>query len=350
MRNSTKLGRTLLPILMAVAFTAAPALVPAHAHADDTAGAKRAFDEGRKAYNIADYTRAIDYFKEGYSLSARAVFLYNIGRCYYQLANWEMSKFFFERYLSERDAEDADEVRSILVDIDEKIRGKGEGGPDSGDPDARPFAAPHRPPPSGDGDGDGDGWERVGGSASDARGADTDGMGLEPAAVADRASRPVLAAFSLGYLPTSRCGRLGGGGDCFLGGLVDVNIRVFSPSVLSLYVDVGGTIFTDFVEKGLAAGGGVRLRFDKWGLFVPYALATLNVGYGFYPGGGGSFRLWNRSAVGAELSLRNSAGHGVGLFAELGAGYGCCTTVYTTYGGIDHLTYAQYYVDAGVSF
>ena len=326
----------LAALLMAMSVPAAAAA------ADDLGVAKKAFDEGRKAYNIAEYERAIDWFKEGYSASARSIFLYNIGRCYYELANWEKAKFFFERYLGERDADAADEVRTILADVEERLAGK----TDARSAESAPRAAPRIP---------------SGGSASfddegDSAPVDDELDGAEDAepaasASAGRHSRPILVALALGYAPTSLCGRLGSGGDCFGALFVDLGFRVWDPRVLSLYVGVGGLLFTDLVEKGAGVGGGGRLRLDKWGLFVPYAVAMLNFGYGAYPGGGGSLRVWTRSAVGAELSFRTREGRGVGLFLELGAGYGCCTTVYDpNVDALRHLSYAQYQVIAGLSF
>jgi hypothetical protein len=165
-----------------------------------------------------------------------------------------------------------------------------------------------------------------------------------------RASRPVLTTVAAGYLPTSLCGELGPTGDCFAGVAIDVNFRLWDPRAATLYFDVGTVAFTDRFERGGAAALGLRLRFDKWGVFVPYLVTTLDVGYGAYPTGGGSFRVWNRSGIGAELSIRSVAGHGVGLFAEVAGGRGCCTTTYGIGGEVYQTPYNQYQLMVGMSF
>ncbi len=325
MRFARELGRLGLSVLV-VAALAAPAL------ADDIEGAKRAFMEGKKAYNLGEYDRAIDFYKEGYSLSPRPDFLYNIGQCYYQLKNWERAKFFYERYLSESpESGDAEEVRGIIRELDDRLAAGDTGSGRVSDP----------------GPGKDAGWDSGDRPPDDRYGAPAP----EPVAVSDvRVSKAFLIALALGYQRTSLCGFLGNGNDCFLTFIADFNFRVWNPRFLTLYVGATATVFSDFTESGFGFGGHARLRFDKWWIFVPYALAGLNVGYGRW-GGGGTVRTWLRTGFGAELSLRNrETGRGVGLFAELGVGGGCCTAYVDQLGNSYRDPYTQYSITFGLSF
>ncbi|HEV8323931.1 MAG TPA: hypothetical protein VG389_20100 [Myxococcota bacterium] len=159
---------------------------------------------------------------------------------------------------------------------------------------------------------------------------------------------PVLVNVGVGWMPTSLCGRLAPGDDCFYGVIGDLNLKLIeAPRTLTFMLDLSGVLYRDWIETGGLAGGGVRLRFDKWTRFVPYGVAVLYAGFGAYQGGGGAARLSSRLAVGGEISLRDGVGgRGVGLFLELGSGAGCCTTL--TEGS--RLAYNQFFLTTGLSF
>ncbi|HEV8322910.1 MAG TPA: tetratricopeptide repeat protein [Myxococcota bacterium] len=322
-------------IIIAALGTAAPAL------ADDVEGAKRAFTEGKKAYNVGAYDKAIAHYTEGYELSPRPDFLYNIGQCYYQLHNWERAKFFYERYLSERpDAEDAEEVRNIIRELDDRLR--------AGDPGAGPG------PGAGDGRGYDDGRPPDDGRG---RGPDTGYDSGPPPAVARTGvvTRSFFIALSAGIHPTNYCGRLQNAEDCFYGLTGAFDFRLWNPSFMSLFIDVPVQLYSDFSETGAGVGVGGRVRLDKWWRFVPYATVTIfNAGFSNYrPPTGGTFsylRLSARWALGGEISFRNrDTGGGIGLFGEFGYGRGSCSTggagCYSGFGG-----YGQWELAAGISF
>src|SRR5690349_5200193 len=52
--------------------------------ADPEADARAAFEEGVKAYNLADFDTAIAAFKRGYEITGASRFLYNIAQAYRQ--------------------------------------------------------------------------------------------------------------------------------------------------------------------------------------------------------------------------------------------------------------------------
>jgi hypothetical protein len=326
MRFVRTLSRASLSLVMIAALSSV-------ALADDVEGAKRAFMEGKKSYNVGEYERAIDSYKEGYSLSPRPDFLYNIGQCYYQLKNWERAKFFYERYISEApDASDAEEVRGILRELDDRLAagdtGSGARGPGPGDDRGRPD----------------DRW--------DDRPPDDRGPGPEPVAVAatGHPSKAFLIAVSAGAMLTNWCGSLGAGYDCFLDIVGDFNIRLWDPAFMTMYLDIQAAAFTDGTESGLSGGVGARVRLDKWWRFVPYALFTFNVGAGGYMGST-TFRPNARFAVGGEFSLRNATGRGVGFFVEVGGGAGSCR--FLGGGGPCYSPFSAYQygtVSGGVSF
>jgi len=155
----------------------------------------------------------------------------------------------------------------------------------------------------------------------------------------------VLVTIGGGFLPTSLCGRLGPGEDCFAGIVGDLNVAILRTPHASLMFDFSGVFYRDPVEAGALGGLGLRLRFDGIGLIVPYGVAVVYAGGGAYQGGGGAARLSSRLGVGAEVSLRRG-GPGAGLFLELGTGAGCCTAVIER----GDLPYSQFFLVTGVSF
>jgi hypothetical protein len=62
--------------------------------------AQAAYREGEKQYNLGNFIRAIDAFKQAYELDANAAYLYNIGQAYRQLRDCHSATFFFRRFLA----------------------------------------------------------------------------------------------------------------------------------------------------------------------------------------------------------------------------------------------------------
>lgn len=81
-----------LSILVA---TAAPAL------ADDKAKAKALYEQGLKAYNLAEYQDAIKAWKDAYSLSKKPILLFNIGQAYRLDGDCKKAVTFYDSYQRE---------------------------------------------------------------------------------------------------------------------------------------------------------------------------------------------------------------------------------------------------------
>ena len=86
--------RTLL-VVIGLALVAAPAL------ADDKAKAKELFDEGMKHFNVAEYPEAIAQWKQGYLLSKKPLFLFNIAQAYRFAGDCVQAMTFYESYARE---------------------------------------------------------------------------------------------------------------------------------------------------------------------------------------------------------------------------------------------------------
>jgi outer membrane protein OmpA-like peptidoglycan-associated protein len=63
--------------------------------------ARRLYEEGDKAYNLADFDRAIDAFKRAYALAPKPEFLFNIGQAYRRKGDRTSAIEYYERFLGE---------------------------------------------------------------------------------------------------------------------------------------------------------------------------------------------------------------------------------------------------------
>src|SRR5688572_7168726 len=97
-----------LVLLLAVA---APA-----AEAQDTAAQARArFDAGVQLFQRADYTRALDAFRDAYRIRPHPAVLVNIANCYLNMQRPVEAALNFERYLRES-AQNLDPARRTEVE------------------------------------------------------------------------------------------------------------------------------------------------------------------------------------------------------------------------------------------
>jgi tetratricopeptide (TPR) repeat protein len=67
--------------------------------ADDLVAARQHFEEGTRAYNLGEFKRAADEYREAYHLSADPALLYNIAQAYRLDKNAEQALFFYRSYL-----------------------------------------------------------------------------------------------------------------------------------------------------------------------------------------------------------------------------------------------------------
>jgi tetratricopeptide (TPR) repeat protein len=73
----------------------------APAFADDKAKAKALYEQGLKAYNLAEYADAIKAWKESYSLSKKPLLLFNIGQAYRLDGDCKKATTFYDTYQRE---------------------------------------------------------------------------------------------------------------------------------------------------------------------------------------------------------------------------------------------------------
>src|SRR5687768_16988820 len=96
-----------LTILLA---SAAPAL------ANDKAKAKALYEQGLKAYNLAEYADAIKAWKEAYSLTKKPLLLFNIGQAYRLDGDCKKAMTFYDTYQREEpNPKNQDELDSALA-------------------------------------------------------------------------------------------------------------------------------------------------------------------------------------------------------------------------------------------
>jgi len=66
--------------------------------ADDKAKAKKLYDEGLRHYNVAEYSQAIDAWKESYLISKKSLLLFNIGQAYRLSGDCKSAQTFYDNY------------------------------------------------------------------------------------------------------------------------------------------------------------------------------------------------------------------------------------------------------------
>ena len=81
-----------------------PAFIPAAVAQDDVAQQVEALSaEGAGHFRAGEYEVAIALFEEAYQLEPVPNLLFNIGRCYEQLEEWELAKEHFEKFITSPD-------------------------------------------------------------------------------------------------------------------------------------------------------------------------------------------------------------------------------------------------------
>jgi tetratricopeptide (TPR) repeat protein len=150
-----------LAALTALAPTlAAPRRAAAETEEERLKRAEELYSEGDKLYNLAEYDKAIEKFKEAYLLSKEPLLLYNIAQAYRQKGDCANALKFYKNYLREApDAENKETVDKRVVEMDECVKKAQSGEPRPVDhtettPDPKPDSRPppvERPAPRGGG-------------------------------------------------------------------------------------------------------------------------------------------------------------------------------------------------------
>ena len=73
----------------------------ATAVADDAAAAKERFEAAEQHYQVGDFEKASDEYKEGYRLSHKPELLFNLGQAQKQLGKHKEAAFYFGQYLQQ---------------------------------------------------------------------------------------------------------------------------------------------------------------------------------------------------------------------------------------------------------
>ena len=113
-------------LLVVVCFAVA---APSVARADDpaTRAARRHYERGEKLFALGKFDEALDEYQTAFDAKPLPGFLYNIGQCYRNLADYDQAIFSFKKYLKlQPDAENKDAVEQLITDLeDKKARGDG---------------------------------------------------------------------------------------------------------------------------------------------------------------------------------------------------------------------------------
>ena len=75
------------------------ALWSATAFADE-ASARKKYDAGERAYNLGEFHKAVELFKEAYADWPEPAFLFNIAQTYRQAGDCKQALFFYKRFLA----------------------------------------------------------------------------------------------------------------------------------------------------------------------------------------------------------------------------------------------------------
>lgn len=99
----------LTSLLLGVAGVAAALALttPPSARADDQTEDRKLYDLGKRQFELGEYAKAIDLFKQAYAIADKPAYLYNIGLQYELLKDCRNAQFFFERFIKRSEEEAA---------------------------------------------------------------------------------------------------------------------------------------------------------------------------------------------------------------------------------------------------
>ena len=96
----------------------------------DEATARKNFDDGERAYNLGEFKKAVDLFKQAYDQWPEPAFLFNVAQTYRQIGDCKQALFFYKRFLSlkEQDTKKPlrpqlkEEVEKRIVELEECVK------------------------------------------------------------------------------------------------------------------------------------------------------------------------------------------------------------------------------------
>lgn len=90
---------------------------------EDKESARIHFEAAKKLYKGEKYSEALELFMKAYARYPRPEILYNIGRCYDKLGDYENAIKYYDQYIKLKpDAEDRQEVEELIKNLKEAIR------------------------------------------------------------------------------------------------------------------------------------------------------------------------------------------------------------------------------------
>jgi tetratricopeptide (TPR) repeat protein len=89
---------------------------------EDKEKARQTYEQGKTAYNLGDFDKAIELWKAGYEYKNDPIFLFNIAQAYRQKADHTRAVFFYKSYLREApDAKNRTEVETRIAELQKLI-------------------------------------------------------------------------------------------------------------------------------------------------------------------------------------------------------------------------------------
>jgi tetratricopeptide (TPR) repeat protein len=89
-------------VIVIAAVAGATVVVEGAAWADEKSDqARKAFEDGKKAYNLGEFDKAVELWKAGYDIKDDPVFLFNIAQAYRQKQDYAKAIFFYKAFLRE---------------------------------------------------------------------------------------------------------------------------------------------------------------------------------------------------------------------------------------------------------
>jgi tetratricopeptide (TPR) repeat protein len=90
----------------------------------DEATARKSFDDGERAYNLGDFAKAVDLFKQAYDQWPEPAFLFNVAQTYRQMGDCKQALFFYKRFIALKEQDTKKPLRPQLKEEVEKRIGE----------------------------------------------------------------------------------------------------------------------------------------------------------------------------------------------------------------------------------
>jgi tetratricopeptide (TPR) repeat protein len=93
------------------------------AHADDPAerAAKRAYERGKKLFNLQKFDEALDQFQKAYDAQPIPDFMFNIGQCQRNLGDFDAAIFSYKKFLKlDPEAPNREQVEQLIQELEDK--------------------------------------------------------------------------------------------------------------------------------------------------------------------------------------------------------------------------------------